>query len=241
MGAHAITGRGRLTSSWALSVRRGPEDDWNEKDRHRPDVPPQPLIRPAKRPVHAAGSNWPRWRAKRVRIRGRRPSFILTRTASLHATGSRRLANVLPNASGTRWLGTGTISIRQKLSIMSMILGLALSLALVVRRSSAFANRMASAYPSRARVANAARHQFGQCLMAKLVGEDIARTTADLHEAGATDQDDSQRDQANNRIGRANGRRGVNVACTAAVEANIASGNYDWEANSAGQYLNPNQ
>ncbi len=76
--------------------------------------------------------------------------------------------------------------------------------------------------------------------MTKLVGEELAQTTADLHEAGATDMEDSQRDQANNRIGRAIGRR-IGSNCAASVEQNIASGNYDWEANSAGQYVNPNQ
>jgi len=119
--------------------------------------------------------------------------------------------------------------------------GTALIAAVVVRRASGFANQMASKYPSRAGVANAARHQFGQCLMTKLAGEEIAATAADLHEAGATDPEDSRRDQANDRIGRAIGRGGPTVNCAAAVDANIQSGNYDWESVSTRQSLNPSQ
>ncbi|HYW13386.1 MAG TPA: RHS repeat-associated core domain-containing protein, partial [Longimicrobium sp.] len=119
--------------------------------------------------------------------------------------------------------------------------GVMLAAAWAVRRSSQFADQMARKYPGRAGVANAARHQYGQCYMTQLVGEEAAATTAELHEAGATDQEDSQRDQANNRVGRAMGRRGVRANCAAEVEANMASGNYDWEAGSAGQYLNPHQ
>jgi RHS repeat-associated protein len=101
--------------------------------------------------------------------------------------------------------------------------GVMLVAAWAVRRSTQFADQMARKYPGRAGVANAARHQYGQCYMTQLVGEEVAATTADLHEAGATDQEDSKRDQANNRVGRAIGRRGVRANCVAEVEANMAS------------------
>jgi RHS repeat-associated protein len=118
--------------------------------------------------------------------------------------------------------------------------GVALVAAYVVRTSSGFANQMQARYPGRVGAQNAARHQFGQCLMTRMVGEQIATITAENHESGATDSEDSQRDQANNRIGRALASN-LGSTCHEQVESNIATGKYDWEASSASQNLNPIQ
>jgi hypothetical protein len=77
-------------------------------------------------------------------------------------------------------------------------------------------------------------------MMTRLVGEQIATRTADNHEADASDEEDSQRDQANNRRGRELAKnRGR--SCAAQVENNIATGQYDWDAVSSRQYLNATQ
>jgi len=104
-----------------------------------------------------------------------------------------------------------------------------------------FSDRMASKYPEIGGVQNAARHQFGQCIMTQRTNEQIAATTANLHEAERPSTDeDSRIDQANNRIGRAIGRR-KDANCEIEVEKNLVSGNIDWEPQAARQFLNPVQ
>jgi RHS repeat-associated protein len=104
-----------------------------------------------------------------------------------------------------------------------------------------FSERMAARYPQREGVLNAARHQFGQCMMTRATDEQTAATTADLHEAERPSNDaDSRIDQANNRKGRAAGRNS-SVDCQTAVEQNILAGNVDWDSQAAAQFTNPLQ
>jgi RHS repeat-associated protein len=119
--------------------------------------------------------------------------------------------------------------------------GVMFAAAQAVAGGSIFADRMARKYPQLPGVLNAARHQFGQCIMTQRTDERTAAVVADLHEAGRPpSEEDSRLDQANNRIGRALGRN-ASTNCQAAVEGNIQSGNYNWEAGAAGQFVNPLQ
>ena len=114
--------------------------------------------------------------------------------------------------------------------------------AYVVKETGGFVAEIEEAYPNLFGVANAARHQYGQCRMTVLAGAEIAKTTADLHEAEREPgNEDTLADQENNVRGRAMGSNYAQASgreveadglsrryCARVVQQNIENGNYSW-------------